>query len=334
MKVIVKTLKVVGFGLFKIHLWLPAVYSLIFLVVALASSLTDAWGGYLIGLVITLLGSVALTYVANGRNKQKGVYVPEKKEQPQQSVAPTVAPPDASVSIREPAYTANGNQSDYPLYANEAYLAQSNARREILGKLYDDRFAAPERSRTQNPSRELYGEDENTRSSARQGNAPAYSLYDNDEENAPKRRGRDDAARSLYPERESARENLARTDAVGSLYPDNAPPSFQRYSGATAAAALYDNQASTQDRSFTPYKQPGVEREIGRTTVINEPEMPTMQDVTRTTTLGRRREVPVEIYATRADPNTYVYEYADRFEYIKLLEDGNKQLLKTEFKNV
>ena len=59
-------------GLFGMHLWIPLSYSILFLVIALITSTIDgSWPFYFIGLSVSFLASLALTYYIAQRNEEK-----------------------------------------------------------------------------------------------------------------------------------------------------------------------------------------------------------------------------------------------------------------------
>lgn len=429
MKTIVKILRGIGFGLFKIHLWLPVLYSIVFLVVVLAAQVANAWAGYAIGLVIALLGSVGLTYYGNYRKLKKGEFSSSKKADEQKPEKRKLLHPKQEteeVLVRNAAqygYAPQPPMQQQPapqppaydparnLYPNN-YMSEPRSVSRELGydprtALYDNHSYGVSDNRSYDhgydPRAELYGggnamiTDRPTSDQARQ------SLYAPDTASSMhqlRESGREVAAQSLYPAAGPAREAVGRSDASnalypesqqagfdgydrasasgalypnaepahsggydrtsasGTLYPQSAPAHFDSYDRTSANGALYAQNQQTNYKTFSPYMQPVnsvlPKREAAPSLYDDKPAQPVRQaapaydEAARLRSrdeeflnsvgsppavkISRRREVPLQIYATKTDENTYVYEYADRFEFIKLLEDGNKELLKTEFK--
>ena len=59
--------------IFGMFLWLPALYSVIFLIVsAVTGTVGKTWGFYFVGLSVTLIASVVLTYITAHRRAGVG----------------------------------------------------------------------------------------------------------------------------------------------------------------------------------------------------------------------------------------------------------------------
>lgn len=399
MNIVIKVLKGIGFGLFKIHLWLPAVYSLIFLIVTLAGGYTGVAAWYFAGLVVSLLGSVGLTYYGFQRKIKKGDYrsgekkspVPPGKrkllierEEPSDGIIPRRAPeqPARSYAPALPVYDQpipqpnvqqmQAYEASRALYGNNyGQAAPRTGAAEQLG--YDPRAALYEsgygagngRNYEQgyDPRAELYGGGAATAPDRQSADAARQSLYESEPARANMSAyvNRSEASQTLYPSQGAAREALERGDASQALYPSKEQSNFNSYDRSSASGALYHESQQSDYKTFSPYMQPvnsilpnrGQPQSLYGAPEANpppagqEPAYNKEADVRRRDAEfmasanlapappsgSRRREVPVQIYATKNDENTYVYEYADRFEFIKLLEDGNKELVKTEFKS-
>ena len=77
--------------IFGMFLWLPALYSVIFLIVsAVTGTVGKNWGFYFVGLSVTLIASVVLTYITAhrragvGDEKQAESRVPASVQKPTQ----------------------------------------------------------------------------------------------------------------------------------------------------------------------------------------------------------------------------------------------------------
>lgn len=377
MKIVVNILKGIGFGLFKIHLWLPALYSLVFLVVKLTAGVGSGIG-YAIGLIIALVGSVALTYYMTHRKVKNGDFLagekklhsaatPEQEQpaqllsrtmpQPVQTYAPAPQPVYAPPQPVQPAYDPSRD-----LYAsNFMQTPQRASAAAQLGynphaALYDNNYAQPNRVYEQDydPRAALYGNAYSAGEDRMSADVARANLYAPEPDHGAVYASRDDAAAALYPAASAAREALDRGDASAALYPKQEKADLGGYDRTAASGALYHQSGNAEYKTFSPYMQPVNSILPGRSQPAQLYDAPKEPEFDREAELrrhdeefmaaanladaqpvhaSRRREAPIQIFATKSDENTYVYEYADRFEFIKLLDDGNKELLKTDFKN-
>ena len=398
MKTVVKIFKFIGFGLFKIHLWLPILYTVAFLTIALSMGAANFWAVYFIGLVLSLLGSIALTYANAQRKINKGAYkgksalgrkkLPEYENMPEQQAAPKNnnyfprqieeqyapqpvynQPVDRGYDAKRELYGASGAQQGYgrpavppgfdprrDIYRDDYGSGTERQRPQgAMNSLYPEQAAAAPRYDQAQAAQALYPAQDYPREAIGKANA-ASALYPSSDKPEYQNYDRGAASQSLYAADEPAnfdRYSGRQAGAAQALYPTEEQTNFDRYGGAGAADRLYSPSADSKAeyKSFSSYIQPAnsmlksnsqptyqpyasaptpVQTHQAQVATEYNSESPDASASPRT--LTRRREVPAQIFATRTDPNVYVYEYSDRYEFIKLLEDGNKELIRTEMK--
>ena len=98
-----KVWDIVKKGLFKMHLWLPIAYSVVFLIIAAASQvLGESWPFYFIGLSVSLLGALVLAYLTLSRtpvrpSEQKREDIPAVRPEPAPAYVPPSGPRPSAV---------------------------------------------------------------------------------------------------------------------------------------------------------------------------------------------------------------------------------------------
>ena len=446
MNFLVKVFKGIGIGLFRLNLWLPVLYSMVFLILTLTIPLSGVWGYYLFGVVICLFGSLALTYFSKSKKSRKGEFKKSVAKDEQfdgesdythgktkekrkllvrnsraQEPEPQISNIPQNIQNTYSGYNNQGQYGNYPpqnqdygytasqnydYYNQQAeYNRQMQARQAIYGqqsgypqsqggyeeqqapagdamsRLYPEKPASrfSQESKPKPTAFDIYPEEPAPRFASE--NKPAFDLYP--EQPAPRFAPENKPAYNLYPDSPASGVqnpfNVA-GGAMNSLYPED-NTSFRQDSGRRhASELLYTNEREQQSsdsgfdrrnasdflyqqkpqqksggqpefRGFSSYVQPvnAVGQQPGQRIPHNLPKdiydgeeqlkkddeflmNVNINPLSSAKVMSRRTEKPLNIYATRSDPNTYVYEYEDRYEFIQLLEGENKRLLKTEFK--
>lgn len=134
--------------IFGMFLWLPALYSVIFLIVSvITGTIWKNWGFYFVGLSVTLLAAVALTYVsarkrAGQGERNKEDRVPESVQQP----AP-VGEADTEAEIKASDETnrfAAEMKASPSAVTGERYDDRSERGAYMAGGKYTDPSSAPD----------------------------------------------------------------------------------------------------------------------------------------------------------------------------------------------
>ena len=134
--------------IFGMFLWLPALYSVIFLIVSVVTgTIWKNWGFYFVGLSVTLLASVALTYItAHGRaggsdEKQEDSRVPASVRQTASDETEAEAAVKASDETNRFAAEMKASPS---AVTGERYDDRSERSAYMAGGRYVDPSSAPD----------------------------------------------------------------------------------------------------------------------------------------------------------------------------------------------
>ena len=135
--------------LLGMFLWLPIVYSVVFLVVSLITGTAGAnWGFYFVGLSAALLVCVVLTYVYAQRSMFASRTERKSDDEPETSVSVRVSPEEdseAAVDARDEANRFASEMKGSPSsVGGERYDAHSERSAYMAGGRYIDRSAAPD----------------------------------------------------------------------------------------------------------------------------------------------------------------------------------------------
>lgn len=345
-------LKTIAFGLFKIHLWVPVVYTIAFAIIATTMGLVDWVTIYIIGLFCAMIVSALLTYLLLS-NKIEKTSQPKKvtrklitpEDEEQEDVPPVVKSVPVQPQINEAERVRQ-------FYEQKLYNEQNRYNRPETGSLYAD---GGQVNRNTMPNAPLY-DNNNYAGGATMNTSPLYGEENFDGETGKPLRREPSSFYNNAPQAQSGMQNNQNT--YGQLYTDKP----QVDNGSNNYSNLYE-EAQGQDsaNSFGGYSMPqGTSGQGGRDSFqaykqpVNSPYLKTgntfsggvpqftdyaaamkaersLNDEAGGTQAVDLNKI-LEIYSTRVDPNVYVYEYADRYEYVQLKPDGSKEILKVQSK--
>lgn len=313
-----KFLKLMRFLLFKIHLWLPLMYSLVFLIITVTSGLlTVSWPFYFLGLSLSMIGTLGLVYYtrkkskddveenfkpASKRDKNRRIegFMPVSEQPPERPAEPVqrAKTPDVEETvqrIREEQNYYGQVMSAQPNALNQ-YTAQVRPIQLQPGYQPAQPYVQPMPTFQQQPYITQYGQPyvQPTPPVQPPIEPPTMAQY--------------------YAEQQVTAQN---TDMNKKLYGPFTQPQ--------SPSAPQSNNGEQAESNFTPYIQPINAKD--RTSA--SPDMQSYEATRRNT----RQEEPT-IYRTRKDPNILIYEYSDCIEKYAIGRDGSRTLIGTEFKRV
>lgn len=293
----------IGKILFGMHLWIPIVYSLVFLVIAaISNTLGGSWPFYFIGLSLSFAGALVLLFVTTSKKEKdkSGVKTAETHETTARTeeAAPLAKSQPASEPRRSSYVLAD--ETDYEETSYRAFdeqSAYSNMTARPGTTVGDQRTATPE-------NRSSY-------------DAPEMRRYYGYERPVEQRSARE----QLQPQPQPQPQYTQYYQPQGAGTP---PPQPQPQ---TAHDALYSSFASSpsQQQNFSSYVQP---MNVQGENTVHLGDYEAAQAAARMA----EAEKP-KIYRTRERADVLIYEYTDRYEKYRVLPSGEQERIGVEYKN-
>lgn len=258
-----KVFKVIGTILFKMHFWLPLVYTIVFIVFsAISGTLVENWGIYFIGLSVAMILSLLLVYREKAGQKAEATPKDKNKKEPEEKKVVYVVPPEGTEDAEEKARTIVIEKNP-GFDANHPEIAPSvNYQKEI--------DAAMEKQKA-TPSDTSFG----------------YSAES----------FRYEPAQSPRPQQPSYYEEAKNIEPIVKHHDDGDAPV---------------NELSSD---FSQYLSPHEPLPAKKEPVFHDPT-----------------PVKPKVYRTRTDPSIIIYDYPDKIERYRIMQDGSISLVSIDRK--
>ncbi len=339
-------LRILKFLLFKLWLWVPVAYSLLFVIVVAVTrtAFSSVWGIYVIGLCVTLVLAIAFacTNFARriGKNKvEKGRSSSYAKEMnTNRDKAQFIAGVDGDNST--PTITRSAPQ-DQP-QSQQPQQSQQPNNQPYAQQPYNQQ-------QSQQPQNGNFG---NNTNGSETSTSATSQFYGYNIDRGPQRHeytGGDPGFFSYYPERDAANNRNTDSFVNNDFSRNNGSNGFGRdgFNSSSDNGFNRDGFNSSSDSGFSrdgfnSSSDNGFNRDGGSDFSRSGFDGSGFGDFSRQSysrgsggdSIVFPSAVPEKpaIFRTRMDPNMLIYEYSDRLEFYKITDNG-PILLSSEYKN-